>query len=194
MSLSQMKIDEFLDRLASQAPTPGGGSVAALTGALAAGLGHMACALTLGKPKFAAVEPQLRLFAQRLARAGANLRELIDEDAAAYELLRAALSLDKGDPQRPERVQAAAWVAGTVPLETAEFCARVLDTVQELQAIGNPLLRSDMQAATHLAKAAILAAVANVRANLPLMSAESAQFIEKQLASLPNDRGPAAGR
>jgi formiminotetrahydrofolate cyclodeaminase len=184
MSLAQMRIDDFLDRLASDAPTPGGGSVAALTGALAVALGQMACALTSGKPKFAAVEPQVRSVAERLYRAGQSLRKLMDEDAEAYQLLSAALRQDKADPQRTERVQQAAWLAGQVPLETAGFCAIVLAILKELRPIGNPLLRSDMEAAMHLATAAILAASANVRANLPLMSAESAAFVEKQLAAL----------
>jgi formiminotetrahydrofolate cyclodeaminase len=184
MSLSQMKIAEFLDRLASSAPTPGGGSVAALTGALAAGLGQMACALTIGKPKFAAVEEQVKALSERLRRAGESLRKLMDEDAEAYSLLTEALRLNKADPQRKERVQEAAWVSGSVPLETAGFCARVSDTLKELRPIGNPLLASDMEAALHLAQAALRAAVANVRANIPLMSPDSATFVEKQLATL----------
>jgi formiminotetrahydrofolate cyclodeaminase len=184
MSLSQLTIDDFLARLASSAPTPGGGCVAALTGALAAGLGQMACSLTVGKPKFAAVETQVRVLAERLRVAGQSLRTLMDEDAGAYELLTEALRLDKADPQRRERVQQAAWVAGSVPLETAGFCAQVLDALKELRPIGNPLLVPDMEAATHLARAARQAAAANVRANLPLMSADSAAFIEKQLAAL----------
>jgi formiminotetrahydrofolate cyclodeaminase len=179
-----MRIDNFLDRLASYAPTPGGGSVAALTGALAAALGQMACALTLGKQKFAAVEPQVQALAERLRRARKNLRKLMDEDAEAYNLLSEALAVDKADPQRTERVQQAAWLAGEVPLETAGFCARVLDMLKELRPIGNPRLGADMDAALHLARAAILAAVANVRANVPLMSPESAAFLEKQLATL----------
>jgi formiminotetrahydrofolate cyclodeaminase len=184
MSLPQMKIDAFLDQLASSAPTPGGGSVAALAGALAASLGQMACALTLGKPKFAAVEEQVRMLAERLRRAGQSLRELMDEDAEAYSLLTEALRLDKADPQRAERVQQAASLAGSVPLETAGFCARVLEALKELRPIGNPLLASDMEAAMHLAQAAFHAALANVHANVPFMSADVAAFIKKQLAVL----------
>jgi len=189
MSLSQLTIDDFLDRLASSTPTPGGGSVAALTGALAAGLGQMACALTVGKPKFAAVEQPVQALAERLRRAGESLRNLIDEDAEAYELLTEALRLDKADPQRTERVQQAAWISGSVPLETAGFCARVLDALQQLRPIGNPLLASDMEAATHLTQAALRAAAANVRANVPLMSPDSAAFIEQELATIGETEG-----
>jgi len=82
-SLLQLSLAEFLDRLASDTPTPGGGSVAALTGALAASLGKMVCAFTLGRPKFAAVEPEVRVLSDRLTRAGSMLRALVDEDAAA---------------------------------------------------------------------------------------------------------------
>lgn len=184
MSLAELSIDEFLARLAAQTPTPGGGSVAALTGALAAGLGQMVAAYTLGRPKFAAVAPQVQALAERLHRARQHLRQLMDEDATAYGGLNAALALDKSDPQRATRVQEAAWVAGAVPLETAGFCAKVADAVKTLQEFGNPLLRADMEAARHLAQAGLRAAAANVRANLPLMSPESAQAVEKQLSPL----------
>lgn len=183
-SLVHCPVGEFLDRLASPAPTPGGGSVAALIGALAAGLGRMVVALTVGKPKFAAVEVEVRALDERLRRAGEMLRRLVDEDAAAYGMLSEALSRDRADPQRPERIRQAAGLAATVPLETATLCARMLADLEKLCGIGNPQLRSDAEAAGHLAKAALQAAAANVRANLPLMRAEDAQAVEKQLDAL----------
>jgi formiminotetrahydrofolate cyclodeaminase len=79
MSLAKLSIDEFLEQLASRTPTPGGGSVAALTGALAAGLGQMVAAYTLGRPKFAAVAPQVQNLAERQHRARQHLRQLMDE-------------------------------------------------------------------------------------------------------------------
>ena len=184
-SLSQLTITEFLARLASDMPTPGGGVVAALTGALAAGLGEMVCAFTLGRPKFAAVAPQIQVLQRRLSRAGELFRGLMDEDAAAYEVLRAALATDRTVPQRPERVTQAAALAGTVPLETATLCRQVLTDLESLQRVGNPLLASDAEAATHLAHAAAQAAAANVRANLPLMSDADARRISEQLGASP---------
>jgi formiminotetrahydrofolate cyclodeaminase len=183
-SLLNLTVDQFLTRLASDAPTPGGGSVAALTGALAAGLGQMVCAFTVGKPKFAAVEPQVRDLAERLRRAAELFRALVDEDAAAYDVLSAALKLDRSDPQRQERVAQAAALAGTVPLETATLSANVLSDLAHLRKIANPLLSSDVVAATHLAQAAQDAAAANVQANLALMRPADAQQIAAQLEAL----------
>ena len=189
-SLRQLPLDEFLDRLASDSPTPGGGSVAALTGAQAAALGQMVAAFTAGKPKFAAVEPQVRAIAERLARAGGMLRVLINEDATAYGVLNSAFKLDKSDPQRAGRITRAASLAGSVPLETAALSATALRDLEQLREIGNPLLRSDVEAAIHLARAAMHAAAANVRANLSLMDKDSAQAMGTQLDALLG--GPSA--
>lgn len=186
-SLTKLPIDEFLKRLASDAPTPGGGSVAALTGALAAALGQMVSALTVGRPRFAAVESQVRAVADRLSRARDMLCKLVDEDAAAYGVLRAAFKLDKHDPQRAEQVQRAAGLAGSVPLETVAVSATVFSDLKHLRKLGNPLLRPDVEAGIHHAQAAMHAAAANVRANLPLMSTREADHIDKQLEALLTD-------
>lgn len=191
-SLAQLTVADFLDRLASNAPTPGGGSAAALAGALAASLGRMVAAFTMGRPKFASVEAEVRELDQRLARAAELLRRLLDEDAAAYGVLSAAFKLDKTDPTRPARVREAAAVAAQVPLETVGVAASVRTAVNRLLTIGNPLLRSDAQAAGHLAHAAVGAAAANVRANIPLLSPEDGRDLEQQLAAFHAPAAPAA--
>jgi formiminotetrahydrofolate cyclodeaminase len=183
-SLANLSLKDFLARLGSAAPTPGGGSVAALTGALAAGLGHMACALTVGKPKFADVEPQVRELATRLERSGAMLRQLIDEDAAAYGELNGAFKLDKSESNRSERIGRAAVLAAEVPLQTAAICHEVTADLERLTAIGNPNLKADVEAGSHLARAALRAAAANVRVNLPLIAREAAERINAELEQL----------
>lgn len=181
--LLQLPVSAFLDRLAANTPTPGGGSVAALTGSLAACLGRMVAAYTVGKPKFAAVEAEVTTLAERFARADEMFRRLIDEDAAAYEVLNAALRRKKDDLERPKQVADAAVLAASVPLETALLALKVADDLARLKVIGNPLLASDALAAHGLARAAVDAAVANVRANLPLMAAEARGAVEGQLAA-----------
>ena len=183
-SLADLSLEDFLVRLASAAPTPGGGSVAALTGALAASLGQMACALTVGKPKFADVEPQVRELATRLQRAAGMLRQLIDEDAAAYTELNAAFKIDKSEPTRKQQLAKAAVLAAEVPLETAAISREVLGDLERLAPIANPNLRSDVEAATHLARAAMHAAGANVRVNLTLIAPEAAERINAELEQL----------
>ena len=184
MSLLQARLEEFLDQVGSAAPTPGGGSVAALAGSLAADLGRMAAALTLGKAKFADVQTAVSELAERLGRADAAFRRLIDEDAAAYGELRDALALQKTYTKRAARVAGAAGLAGAVPLETAALARQVEADLARLEMICNPHLRSDVQAGRHLARAAAHSAAANVRANLPLMQAEQAGQIEAELSRL----------
>ncbi|MFQ5805443.1 MAG: cyclodeaminase/cyclohydrolase family protein [Phycisphaerae bacterium] len=183
-SLVSLSINDFLDCLASDAPTPGGGAVAALTGALAAALGRMACALTVGKTKFAEVEPQVDQIASRLNRATLMLKRLMDEDAAAYAELSAAFKIDRSDAAGKEKIVQAAGLAAAVPLETVAVSRQVLSDVRRLEPIGNPNLRSDVEAASHLARAAMQAAAANVRVNLPLLADEQAQRVGKELDRL----------
>lgn len=190
--LADLTVRDFLDRLASKQPTPGGGSVAALSGALAAGLGEMVCQYTLGKPKFAAVEPRIAELNEQLSRARHLLTQLIDEDAAAYAALNAAFAIDKADPARSTHVAAAALPAATVPLEAAAISVWVRNTCDELARSANPQLKSDAQAAVVLADAARLAALANVAVNLPLLIAEDRRRIESELVRLKDASGQAA--
>ncbi len=180
-------VSAYLEQLALQAPTPGGGSAAALTGALAAGLGRMVVAFTSGKAKFAQFEDRLRTLADRLARAQALFEKLVDEDAIAYGVLSDAFMLDKSDPGRKARIAAAAQVAASVPLETATTAHAVLLDVRKLREVGNPLLGADIEAAEAMAQAAIRAAAANVQANLPLMEAEDADVFARQLSGVVED-------
>ena len=190
--LADLTVRDFLDRLASKQPTPGGGSVAALSGALAAGLGEMVCQYTLGKPKFAAVEPRIAQLNEQLSRARHLLTQLSDEDAAAYAALNAAFAFDKADPARSTHVAAAALPAATVPLEAAAISVWVRNTCDELSRSANPQLKSDAQAAVVLADAARLAALANVAVNLPLLSAEDRRRIESEVVRLKDASTPAA--
>lgn len=180
-ALAQLPVVEFLDRLASSAPTPGGGSAAALGGAVAAALGRMVCALTLGKAKFAAVEEQVRDLAARLEKALAMFQRLMDEDAAAYGELSAAFKLPKDDPSRAPRVAQAAAVAAAVPLQIAALARKTYADLKQLETLGNPNLHSDVVAGLHFAEASLRAAAANVRVNLPFLPPPEAQRMEKEL-------------
>jgi len=144
----------------------------------------MVCALTVGKPKFAAAEPELRPLATRLARAVAMLRQLTEEDAAAYAELSAALRLERSDPNRRQRVAEAATVAAAVPLETTAVARQVWSDLRRLEALGNPNLRPDVLAALELARAAGWAAAENVRANLPLLPEDQAERVSRELEQL----------
>ncbi len=186
--LRELPIGVFLERLASSAPTPGGGAAAALAGALAAALGEMVCRLTVGKPRFAAVEPRVLELTARFERARRLLESLMEEDAAAYQELSAAFKRDKGDPQRGELIAQAAAIAATVPLESAILAQRLESDLNELAGIGNPNLAADVTAALALARAGREGAVANVRANLPFLREENRLPIERELSGLSEPR------
>lgn len=183
-SLAAIPVSDFLARLASSAPTPGGGAAAALVGALAAGVARMVGAYTIGRPKYAASESELREMDAELGRAQAALETMIDEDAAAYEVLSAALKLPKTDPGRAPALERAASLAAAVPLEAALIAARVVACARRLATTGNPMLRSDAECAEHFALAAVRGAVANVRTNLPLMHADDRGRFATELEKL----------
>ncbi|TWT44043.1 Methenyltetrahydrofolate cyclohydrolase [Phycisphaerae bacterium RAS1] len=186
-TLLDLSLREFIQQLAEPQPTPGGGAAAALVAALAAALGQMVCGYTIGKVKFAAVEPQMRELAGRLERAAELLTCLIDEDARAYQQLSDALKLDKTDAGRAAQVQASAELAASVPFQTCAISHAALADLKSLAAIGNPMLKSDALAGAHLAQAACRAAAENVRANFGLMSAAAVARIEPELERLLAD-------
>lgn len=174
----------FLDQLASDQPTPGGGSVAALAGALAAALGHMAAALTIGKPQFADVEPRVREIAARLKRACELLKQLLDDDVAAYGALHAAYKVPKSDPQRRDVLQAAASVAAAVPFEMVALARKLRLDLARLALIVNPQLQSDVEVALTMADAAMRSAAVMVRVNLPLLSESDRARVDHELQQL----------
>jgi formiminotetrahydrofolate cyclodeaminase len=185
--LLNLTLADYLDQLATDNPTPGGGSVAALTAALAANLGRMAAAFTLGRPKFAAVEERVRELDQYLANSEQALRLLIDEDASAYDVLSAAFKLPKDDSSRAAQIASAANLAAAVPLEVVALSKQVLRDLMALRAIANPRLLSDVEAGLNLIRAAIPTAAENVRVNLPFMHEPARSTAESTLARLLED-------
>lgn len=178
MSASELNGEEtlgtFAELVAAGTPAPGGGSVAAHCGMMAAALGRMVCNLTIGKPKFADRESRLIDVRSELENLGARLRELIAEDAASFEAVLAAYRLPKGTDEektaRAERIQIAIEGAVSVPLETAERSFEVLKLLREIADNGNPNALSDVAVGSQLAEVAIKGAGYNVTANLGTMS------------------------
>lgn len=178
-SLSQ-SIGSFAQLVAEGTPTPGGGSVSAYCGVLAASLGQMVCAITIGKPKYAAVEPRLKEIASDLELMSSRLRELIAEDAASFEAVLTAYRLPKDtDEQKSARaaeIQRALHIAIAVPFETAERSLAVLSLLGELAEIGTPNALSDVAVGAQLGQVAVKGAAYNVGANLgSITDGESAE-------------------
>ena len=165
MSFAGASLQQFIDDLASGSPTPGGGSAAAVSGAMAASLAEMVCHLTIGKERYADVDAEIRGVRDRLADTRAALVELADDDAAAFDEVMAAFKMPKGD-ERSQAIQEASKHAAEVPLETAEHCMDVLEQAVIVARKGNQNSITDAGTAALVAHAALNAALYNVRINL----------------------------
>jgi glutamate formiminotransferase / formiminotetrahydrofolate cyclodeaminase len=163
-------LDGWIDELASGSPTPGGGSAAALAGTLAAALVAMVARLTVGRKAYADVEAKARDILEDAERLRAELRRLVDEDAAAYEGVTRAYKIPKNDSRRTEAIDEALSAAARPPAEVVKRARRVLALAQTIEQIGNKNAVSDARVAAMLAKTAIDGATENVNANLAGMS------------------------
>lgn len=168
----------FIADVASSAPVPGGGSVVALVGALAAALAQMVAGLTVGRKKYAAVDEEMKELGLRAAALVGRLKALKDEDAAAYALVGAAYKLPKDAPEqdaaRSAAIQASLMKAAEVPLETARCCAEVAELAAVCATKGNTNAASDAGVAALLAEAAAKGAAYNVRINVVAMPDKAA--------------------
>jgi glutamate formiminotransferase/formiminotetrahydrofolate cyclodeaminase len=160
----------FVASVASSSPTPGGGSVAAHAGALAAALAQMVAGLTVGKKKYAAVDAEMRDASLRAAALVNSLSALVSKDAAAYAEVSAAYKLPSEPASaagaRKDAITRALLGAAEVPLETARACAKVVDLAHLVASKGNSNAVSDAGVAALLADAACRGAVYNVRINV----------------------------
>jgi formiminotetrahydrofolate cyclodeaminase len=179
-------IAEFVERLASSAPVPGGGSASAITGALGAALVRMVVALSLGKPKYAAYGRTLRRADKVASRALDRLLALADDDAAAYAVLSAAFKMPKATPKeeaaRHTAIHAAARQAALAPLQVLRESWSVLVEADAIAGRSNLNARSDVATAAALAEAGARGAAANVLINLP--STGDDEFAEETTAEV----------
>ncbi|HKS95199.1 MAG TPA: cyclodeaminase/cyclohydrolase family protein, partial [Terriglobia bacterium] len=160
--------------VAAPTPTPGGGSVSALAGALAAALGEMVAGLTLKRKSFAAHHAAVEESRRRLHELGQHLLANVDRDAASYDAVLAAMRLPKAtegeQAARDQAISDASRTAAEVPLETAERVADVETILEALRSTTIPQAASDLTVALELARAARRGAVENVRVNLVSIS------------------------
>jgi methenyltetrahydrofolate cyclohydrolase len=192
--MQQEPLGVFLDQLASSAPTPGGGSVAALCGALSAALSSMVANLTLGREKYREVEPAIRASLEQSEQLRAELTQLINDDIAAYGTLSAAYRLPKATPdeqaERSAQIQQALSGATEAPLRIAERAREALDLCRSLVEIGNLNVISDLGVAAVTAYASLESAELNVLVNLKALKDRT--LAEALLQRLNAARGGAA--
>ncbi|MEO8054757.1 MAG: cyclodeaminase/cyclohydrolase family protein [Acidobacteriota bacterium] len=169
--LAALSVEGFAAALASDAPAPGGGSAAAAGGANGAALLAMVVRLTLGKEKYKSVLEDLAPLVDRLDDARAKLVELVDEDTKAFDAVLAARRLpketDADKAARQKAIDEANVLATAVPMQTAFFAHEALKNAPAILEKGNPNAASDAWAGALASWAAVLAALANVRINLP---------------------------
>ncbi len=163
-------LERYLSDAASDKPAPGGGSVSALVGALAASMSEMAANFTVGKKKFEDVQQDVANCLRRLRLCRRRLLVLVDADVEAYRAVSAAYGLAKATDEekatRQRAVQATLIEAMRVPLNLMRQCGAVAETAACLVRIANPNLLTDVGVSAILAEAACAAARLNVEVNL----------------------------
>jgi formiminotetrahydrofolate cyclodeaminase len=201
MKLTERTFVDLLAAFRSAAPTPGGGSASALSGAIGAALLAMVGAMPKHRAASEEDVDRLQAAATQSTRLSDRLAELIDRDAAAYDMVVAAYRLPKESPQdklaRAERIQQAVRGAIDVPLDVMRHCAEAIEAAAVVAAFGNPNAASDVGVALELLLAGERGARLNVEINLgSVKDAASAESIRRQIANLDAecDRGANAAR
>jgi len=187
--LVKQNIKMFLDEVASSSPAPGGGSVAALSGALGAALSSMVCNLTREKQGYETVQNEIREILEKSEELRKDLTDLIDKDTDAFNEVMKALKMPKETEdqkeQRTNAIQAAFKQAAEVPLETARKCIQILDIAHVVAEKGNKNSISDAAVSALMAQTGVQAAMLNVRINLSsIKDPEYVQQVSTELHEL----------
>lgn len=186
MSAKTETIGKFLDELASNAPTPGGGGAAALSGAMGAALVSMVCNLTIGKKNYEAVSEDLKKTLARAEELREALTKGIDEDVVAFNTLMGAYGLPKATDEekavRTAAIQEALKAATLAPLATCKVCYEVIALSKEAADKGNLGVISDAGVAVLAANAGLRSCALNVFINAK--SIKDRDFAETQLAEV----------
>ena len=173
----QRPVATFLNELASSAPTPGGGSAAAIMGAMGAALLSMVCNVTLGKKGQEAVEPDMKAVRDESERLRARLTAMVADDIAAFDGLMAAYRLPKSSDEeksrRAEAIQANLRAATETPLACARACAEVVDLARRAAEKGFAGVVSDAGVGVLAANCALRSAALNVYINAPSLKDRS---------------------
>ena len=169
--LVSMKVADFADEVSRDTPAPGGGSIAALAGALGSALASMVVNLSIGKGEFDPRYDELCQLAEKAQTAKDELIRAVDADTEAFNEVLTGMRMAKDTPEqlalRAKAIQAGYKLAAEVPLRTAQLCREVLDFCQAAADIGNKAVMSDAGVGALMAYAGVQGAIHNVRINLP---------------------------
>lgn len=180
MILTDLTVKGFLAETAGQEPVPGGGSISALNGSIAAALSEMVANLTIGKKKYVEVEDEMKEIAVQAAAIQKELILDIDRDSDAYNKVFAAFKLPKETDEekayRSAQIQEMTKFAASVPMEVARRVSGLLPLIEAVVAKGNQNAITDGCVAMMCARTAIIGALLNVRINLTSIKDEA--FVE----------------
>ena len=165
MDMTKESCRYFVEVLASNAPTPGGGGAAALVGAVGTALGNMVGSLTVGKKKYAGVEGEIIALKARCDSLQTQLLDQVEADAVGFEPLAKAYGIPKDDPTRDAVLEEATIAACAVPMKIMELCCEALDAIAVFAEKGSRLAVSDAGCGAVCVKAALQAASLNVFIN-----------------------------
>ena len=181
MKLADLSIKEFLAKTASGSPVPGGGSVAALSAAIAAGLSEMVANLTIGKKGYEATEKQMKVIKKAAADYRNKLIKDIDRDSDAYNDVLAAFRLPKSSELeenfRKQAIQDAFKKASFVPLDVAKNAFKIIELAEKVVKYGNKNAVTDAAVAVMMARTAVISALYNVKINLS--SIKDVDFVKR---------------
>jgi formiminotetrahydrofolate cyclodeaminase len=179
--LSKMTIEELLEETAGNSPVPGGGSIAAMSGASAAALTEMVANLTIDKKNYEDVSEHMKEIAAKASKLRLELLDDINRDSVAYSKVMEAFKLPKETDEekqiRSEHIQKAFKIAATIPLEVARKSKEVIDLAKLVVLKGNKNAITDGAVAAMLARTAALGAIYNVSINLT--SIKDSAFVEE---------------
>ncbi len=182
--LIDLTIKEFLAKTAGSDPVPGGGSIAALNGAIASGLAEMVANLTIGKKKYEDREEQMKQLAASANNHRVFFLEDIDADSDAYNKVFDAFKLpketDEEKAERSKQIQAATKIAAEVPMEVARRAYTIMDMIAEVAENGNQNAITDACVSMMSARTAVLGAILNVKINLSSLKDE--EYVAKMKA------------
>jgi len=168
--LIDKSVQDFLGELASRAPVPGGGSVAALSAGLASALTEMVANLTVGKKGFEEIEEEMKQITQEASEYRENFLKDIDKDAEAFNKVMDAFKLPKNSPEeienRKQAIQKELKNAALVPLEVVIDAVKLMEFISKVVEKGNKNAISDGAVAAMMARTAVLSALYNVKINL----------------------------
>ena len=175
--LKDLTLSEYLEKTASGEATPGGGSIAALCAAAAAGLTEMVANLTIGKKGYASVEAEMRDIATTASKLRDKFIGDIDNDPQAYQQVLAAFQLPKNTEaekhRRANAIQDGFKNAALIPMSVAENGFKIMDLAKKVIEKGNKNAATDGAVAAMAARTAVMAALYNVKINLTAIKDEA---------------------